>query len=103
MPHFSEWHVERNHPLLRAAWIIAGLTEVGSGAAALSGSEKTTPAASTVDVLSTSRLENFLSRTAFAPLIAVVRGWALVYARQCSMQPSEVTKAMFLCGGEARP
>src|SRR5260370_18670073 len=46
---------------------MAGLTGVGSGAAALSGSEKTPPTASTVDALSTSRLENFLSRMAFAP------------------------------------
>jgi hypothetical protein len=54
-------------PSLWAAWIIAGLTGVGSGGAALSGSEKTMPTAITVDALSTSRLENFLSRMAFAP------------------------------------
>src|SRR5271166_1343893 len=48
---------------------MAGLTAVGSGAAALSGSGKTAPAASSVDALSTSRRDSFLSRMAFAPLL----------------------------------
>ena len=45
----------------RAAWIMAALGGVGSGAAAASGSAKTL-AASTVDALSMSRLESLLSR-----------------------------------------
>ena len=47
---------------MRAAWIMAALSGVGSGAAAASGSAKTSPAASTVDALSMSRLESLLSR-----------------------------------------
>src|SRR5262249_24025361 len=41
---------------------MAALSGVGSGAAAASGSAKTTPAASTVDALSISRLESLLAR-----------------------------------------
>src|SRR5215475_4233377 len=41
---------------------MAGLSGVGSGAVAASGSAKTAPAASTVDALSMSRLESLLSR-----------------------------------------
>src|SRR5262249_52038108 len=55
-------------PSLRAAWIMAGLSGVGSGAAAAGVSAKTAPAASTVDALSMSRLESLLSRM-FGPLV----------------------------------
>src|SRR5258708_17450063 len=66
-------------PSFWAAWIMAGLTRVGSGGAALSGSGKTAPAASKVDALSTSRLENLLFRMAFVPNRGCVQA-ALVYA-----------------------
>jgi hypothetical protein len=64
---------------------MVALTGVGSGGAALSGSGKTAAAASTVDALSMSRLENFLSRITFAPA-AVARERPLVCTHQCSMQ-----------------
>src|SRR5260221_5800898 len=65
-------------PSFRAAWIMAGLTGVGSGAAPLSGSGKTALNAIPIDALSTSRLENFRSRMAFALLTAASRERALV-------------------------
>src|SRR5258705_13589032 len=65
-------------PSFGAAWIMAGLTGVGSGAAPLSGSGKTALNAIPIDALSTSRLENFRSRMAFAPLTAASRARALV-------------------------
>src|SRR6266481_80596 len=83
-------------PSFRAAWIMAGLTGVGSGAAPLSGSGKTALNAITIDALSTSRLENFRSCMTFAPLTAASRERALVMpatpacafgARNCPLPP----------------
>src|SRR5215475_6937504 len=48
---------------------MAGLIGVGAGAAAVSGSAKTAPAASAVDALSMSRLESLLSRM-FGPPVS---------------------------------
>jgi hypothetical protein len=50
-------------------WLLAKLG-ARSGAAPLSGFGKTAPNAIPIDALSTSRLENFRSRMAFAPLTA---------------------------------
>ncbi|MGH9808120.1 MAG: hypothetical protein ACRD9W_12825 [Terriglobia bacterium] len=52
-------------PSLRAASISSGVTLVGGGAPARTGSANTALAASPVEILSTSRLDQFRSCMAF--------------------------------------
>jgi hypothetical protein len=61
---------------LRAASINAGVTALGGGAAAFSGSANSTPAASAVEVLSRSRRVHLLCCKASLPRLARAAAWA---------------------------